>query len=121
MPDATIFDQGHWAGVVDTTLAAHDAQLKRINGSVALAAENLASLTREVAGIREDARLREQRALVATQTLADETERRRKQIVEEKDNARSTFSRRERILSGCFAASGLVVAVLSYLAITSPS
>lgn len=98
------FERGKKAGRIDALLAEHTAHLARINGSIdksATANEHVAGAMRELAGeirsLQEDGRIAIERVKVAAETLAAETEWRRKELATTAEKGDRSFSKRERI------------------------
>lgn len=91
MSELTDYQRGLQEGARDALLEEHTARLNKINGSVERHAKSNESLARtvqvgfdkvasEIRTMQEEARLDRERVKVAAETLAAETERRRKEL-----------------------------------------
>lgn len=114
-----VFAAGQEAGRVAQILVEHAAHFAKINGSIDKSVEALHELASEVRGLREDMRLGEERVEVAATVLAEETERRRRELAgtaEQQDrevrSSETKLSRRERVGGVVITA---LLAALGYL------
>jgi septal ring factor EnvC (AmiA/AmiB activator) len=88
------YERGKKEGRVDALLEEHTARLNKINGSVERHAKSVETLAKqvnlgfeklasEIRTMQEEARIREAKVSTAAETLAVETERRRKQLADD--------------------------------------
>ncbi len=96
----TDFERGEEAGREKQKLDEVIQHSKDVNGAIASMKEALSGLVGEIRGLREDARLREERVETARVTLANETERRRIEIADATDTGDRKFGRRDRLVGG---------------------
>jgi cell division protein FtsL len=115
MAERTEFDRGKEEGRVDEVLRQHGQHLARINGSIDDSTQALSNLAGEIRELREDSRLREERVVVAAETLATETERRRSELADTATSADRAFTRREKVMGLALSLAVGAVAVLQYL------
>lgn len=102
MSSLTDYERGREEGRVNALLDEHTQRLNKINGSVERHAKSVEALTRttnagfeklagEIRTMQEEARLDRERVKVAAQTLAQETERRRKELVAASETQSGTW------------------------------
>jgi hypothetical protein len=107
-------------GRIDALLADHTAHLEQIYGMIEKAAdanldvaEALRGLASDIRTLQEASRLSSERVKVAADTLAIETERRRKELAETDSQSDRRFSRREKLAGlGATLLVGLLTLVL---------
>ena len=116
------YDRGVEAGRIEQRLDGFDKHFAAVNGSIDRCADRLTELGTGIGELREDARLRDERVAVAAATLAQETERRRAELVEAKDAAEAKrrssdrqFTRRERGMGLAFSALVVLLGLKDFL------
>ena len=122
MSELSDYQRGLQEGARDALLEEHTARLNKINGSVERHAKSVEALTRnmvqgfeklasEIRTMQEEARLDRERVRVAADTLAAETERRRKEL----EDATSHVSGRWSLRSDKASVAYLLIALVSVL------
>jgi hypothetical protein len=111
--------EGREEGRIAEILRRHEDHFSTINGSIEKSKDAMIVLASEIRGLREDARIRDERVQVAADTLATETERRREELAGTVDQAdrltassEHKFTRRERLGALVMTAA---LAVIGYL------
>lgn len=121
------YEQGLKEGRVDALLDEHTARLNKINGSVERHAKSVEQLAKsvsvgfekvasEIRTMQEEARIREATVKTAAETLATETERRRKQLADANEVPTRTWGIRanKATVISCVAAVGLATSTLYF-------
>lgn len=114
-PEVSEFERGVEAGRVAQILTDHGKHFDGINGSIEKTAAEMAAMRLELQGLREDARLREERENVKAKTVAAEVERRRQELADTLATGDRAFTRREKLLGSALGVAAVAVAVATNL------
>lgn len=111
----TDYDLGREAGRVDAVLEAYAEHFKVINGSIESSAVAITALGVQVRELREESRLREERALTAEQMRKEEAERRGAELQNRRSGDERRFSKRERLALVALGTATVLLSVVSTL------
>lgn len=97
------FERGRKEGRIDALLEAHSEHLGIINGSIERSAKALEAVAETVRELGRKFDLQIGIAEAARVALAEETERRRRELADKSDERNTTWSKREKIITAIFS------------------